>query len=412
MIVTGISRLARTASLILFMAGSASAAAGDTIIYRDAQVWTGKGFERRDLAIRDGRFISPRKAGASARSVPLSGRYIVPAYGNAHTHLTWPTDEASKRFLASGVFYAWNPTIGADLAKEKSYFARPGTYDVAIALGGITERGGHPEKLISQLAMLPPEKLVGDAFHYAETPADVDAALDLLVSQGADFVKAYLLFSEEYAERRSAAKPSLRGLNPDLAPYIVKAAKKRGLKTTFHTETMHDLRTAIGSGAMAVMHMPAYNFTFNDSAPEKWALTEGDAKNAARSGLKMVTTYAMMKGWDGKLDRGELEQKQRAVQAQNLRLLVNQGATILIGTDRDGEIFSEAEHLAGLGALQPEELLGIVLATGKHLFPDRRIGCFDAGCEADFLVLRNDPLADIKALRSIDMRIMAGTVVE
>jgi hypothetical protein len=29
--------------------------------------------------------------------------------------------------------------------------------------------------------------------------------------------------------------------------------------------------------------------------------------------------------------------------------------------------------------------------TGKRLFPKRRIGCFEAGCEADFLVLSADP---------------------
>jgi hypothetical protein len=71
------------------------------------------------------------------------------------------------------------------------------------------------------------------------------------------------------------------------------------------------------------------------------------------------------------------------------------------------EIFSEAEHLESLGAFRSGQLLRIVLGTGRYLFPERRIGCFEAGCEADFLVLR-DPLTDIKALRSIEARIKVG----
>ena len=51
------------------------------------------------------------------------------------------------------------------------------------------------------------------------------------------------------------------------------------------------------------------------------------------------------------------------------------------------------------------------LATGARLFPERRIGCFETGCEADFLVLNADPIVDVRALRAIDRRIMAGAEV-
>lgn len=50
----------------------------------------------------------------------------------------------------------------------------------------------------------------------------------------------------------------------------------------------------------------------------------------------------------------------------------------------------------------------MVLGTGARLFPERRVGCLDAGCEADFLVLAADPTADIKALRAIERRVMQG----
>jgi len=411
----GLTRVARAMALALFLASPAAAAnAGETTLYRGARVWTGRTFEARDLAVRDGRFVDPRKAGAGARVISVAERYVVPAYANAHTHLTQPSEAGSRRFTDVGVFYAWNPNTNVIPPEGKAFFARPDTFDVAVSQGGITEPGGHPEKLYT---MIFPgrtvQSLVGDAFHYGETPAQIDAALDLLVSQRADFVKAYLIYSEDYAEKRGKKVAwGLRGINPANAPYLVKAAKKRGLKTVFHAETIADLVTAIDSGAAAIMHAPAYGPGFDEKTRGKWALTDATARRVARSGVLMVTTYGLIRGFDGTLKRGPIEEKQRAVQTENLRLLAKYRATILIGTDKDGEIFSEAEHLAGLNALAPGDLVRIVLGTGRHLFPDRRIGCFDTGCEADFLVLREDPLADIRKLRSIEMRIKAGKLLE
>ena len=54
------------------------------------------------------------------------------------------------------------------------------------------------------------------------------------------------------------------------------------------------------------------------------------------------------------------------------------------------------------------EATAAALGTGAKLFPERRIGCFDTGCEADFLVLGDDPTVDVRALRAIRRRVMAG----
>ncbi|HEY0628261.1 MAG TPA: amidohydrolase family protein [Sphingomicrobium sp.] len=387
---------------------------GETVVYRGGQVWTGAGFAVRDLATADGHIVGLSRVDGTARVVSLEGRYVVPAYGNAHTHMAVPMDFASHRFLDEGVFYSWNPNSNRIPPEGKAFFARTDTFDVALAQGGITSRGGHPESIFAKVFFRATkvESLVGDALHYGDSRAEIDAALDKLAQQRADFVKAYLLFSEEYDERHGKAQYwGLHGMNPAHAPYLVEAAKKRGLKVAFHAETLTDLRIAIDSGAFAIMHMPAYGPIFTDETPEKWALTKADARRIAESGTMVVTTAGLMKGFDGKLNKGPLEAKQRAVQAENLRLLARHGATILVGTDNSSEIFTEVEHLASLNAFKPAELLKIVFGTGSRLFPKRRIGCFEPGCEADFLVLGGNPVSDIKALRSIEMRIKAGRPV-
>ncbi len=416
MIGSKFTRFARATALALMASAIAPAAAqdaGDTSIYRGASVWTGKRFETRDLAVRDGRFVDPRRVPAGTREVSLAGRYVVPAYANAHTHLTPPNEAGSRSFSDVGVFYAWNPNTNIIPLADQAFFGRRDSYDVAISQGGITVRGGHPEKLYSEIIFKGRsiESLAGDAFHYGETPAEIDAALDKLVVQGADFVKAYLIFSEEFAERSGKNVAwGLKGLSPENAAYVVKAARRRGLNTVFHTESIYDLLTAARIGGHAAMHVPGYSLTFDEKTPDKWALTDATARQVARSGMMLVPTYGLIRGFDGSVMR-PLEAKQRIVQANNLRLLARHGAKILVGTDKGGEIFSETEHLASLNALPPADLLRIVLETGKHLFPKRRIGCFDTGCEADFLALSADPLADIKALRSITLRIRAGREV-
>ncbi len=71
-------------------------------------------------------------------------------------------------------------------------------------------------------------------------------------------------------------------------------------------------------------------------------------------------------------------------------------------------IFDEVEHWVKIGGLSTQDALSAALATGRYLFPHRRLGCFDSGCEADFLVLGGNPLSDITALRQIEFKVKSG----
>ncbi|HEY0111666.1 MAG TPA: amidohydrolase family protein [Allosphingosinicella sp.] len=391
--------------------------AGDAIIYENAAVWTGRGFERRTLAVRQGRFVDPSEAAPGAERLDLSGRFVVPAYGNAHAHLTSPTPKQSWSFLEQGVFYVWNPnTIIMDDAALR-FYARKDSFDVRVSQGGITEPGGHPEYLyVEQLSKWAYKgktlkDFLGNAFHYGRDRPEIDASLDRLKRQKADFVKAYLLNSEDYARRRDDSKfYGEKGLNPVNLPYLVTAARQRGLFVAVHVETVSDLKVAALSGAAVAAHLPAYGVRTEDDLKRR-TLTQADAALVAKSGMLLVPTYSIAaRGDDGTSSEAEKAFRKRvlAVQARNIRLLKEAGAKFLIGTDGTGEIFEEVEHLVKIGALSREEALEIALATGGKLFPQRRIGCFEPGCEADFLVLSADPSNDISALRKIEARIKAG----
>lgn len=394
-----------------------------TVIYENAGVWNGAGFERRELAVRNGRFIGLADAGAEALRIDAGGGFIVPAYGNAHAHLTSPTMQSSWSFIEQGVFYVWNPNTVVMGPEARRFFARPDTFDVRVAQGGITEPGGHPDKLyVDVLARhvyqgRPPEWFLGNAFHYGRTPAEIDAALDRLVQQGADFVKIYLLDSEEYHRRRDdPAYRGLRGLNPANIGHLVAAARGRGLFAAVHVETAADLRTAARNGVAVAAHLPAYWRVATEGELAARTLSAADAALVARSRMSVVPTYALALG-DGNAGgpgsgRPVSREQVLAVQARNLRLLKQAGVTLLIGTDTRGPIFEEVEHLVNIGALTRLEAVQVALATGRRLFPQRRIGCFEPGCEADFLVIGADPIQDVRALRDIRLRIKAGRRME
>lgn len=397
--------------------------ADEAVLYENGRVWNGSGFEQRSLLVVDGRFVSVPEAEmeavggiAASQTIDLDGKFVVPPLSDAHNHVTMPADWASNGFLSRGTYYVWNPTTVQLGDGAKAYFARSDTYDVKYSLGGITEPKGHPERLyvesLSERVYGGRKDFLGDAFHYGRNPVEIDAALDLLIEQGADFVKAYLLYSEEYDERRDDDdRYGAKGLNPENVPYLVEAATKRGLKTTFHVETAADLVAAADAGAFAAMHVPGYSGLSDSKTAVLKTLRPDQAERVVASGMLLIPTYLIAAnrfGRDESPAGQSLDALVRAIQRHNLDMLRKAGATFLTGTDGFGSVVDELDHLAGLGVFEPIELLNIAFQTGPLLFPDRKICCFDEGCEANFLVLESNPITDLRALEAISERVKGG----
>jgi imidazolonepropionase-like amidohydrolase len=398
-------------------------AAGDEAglsVYRGAQVWTGDGFEARDLAVLDGRIIDPDAAGTPDEVVDVEDTFITPALADAHNHLTVPADWSSARFLANGTYYVWNPNTVPLGDGAKDYFGRPDTFDVRVANGGITEPRGHPERLyvevLSERVYNGRKDFLGDAFHYGRDRAEIEASLDTLVDQGADFVKGYLLYSEEYEKRADDDQYyGAKGLDPANVSVLVEEAAARGLKTTFHVETAADLVAAAEGGAFAAMHLPGYGLFRDGNKAVQFILREDQAQRVAESGMVLVATYVLAARSAERIET-DLGRSRAAlayaVQRENLSKLRQAGAEFMIGTDGGGSVIDEILHIDRLDVFDRSELLEIAFATGPRLFPGRRIGCLDAGCEADFLVLERNPLEDPAALAQTAMRIKAGVRLE
>jgi imidazolonepropionase-like amidohydrolase len=87
---------------------------------------------------------------------------------------------------------------------------------------------------------------------------------------------------------------------------------------------------------------------------------------------------------------------------------------LAVGSDgyRDTSV-GEARYLAALGVFQPMELLRLWSQdTPRAIFPNRRVGCLENGCEASLLVLAGDPSADFANTGRITLRMKDGYLLQ
>ncbi len=412
---------------IAFSLGLATAAyAQDGTLYENARVWTGEGFERMDFAVSGDRFVAVDEA-ASFDRVDLDGRWVMPPFGEGHTHkfeTEWTVARFTAQMFEQGVFYAKSPGAYApNIARIAPLMETVDTVDVSFAMGGLTTPYGHPEGVYVNVMTrfwyegFEREDFLGQAFHSVSSSTDVDTALDRLVEQGADFVKIFLQNSDTWEERRALLDDpayreardypdynSIIGLNPALVPVIVAGAHARGLTVSAHVSNAADFSAAVWGGVDEINHMPGASwetgYTLENQLP-----SEEDARLAAERGIPVIATAAVRLAATPEEHRDLVRRTHLAV----LERLQGAGVEILIGIDNFGlTTRSEIDYLRELGIMSDAQLLQAWIDTSRAVFPDRMIAEIEPGYEASFLVLDADPLVDFTTLDRIEMRIKQG----
>jgi imidazolonepropionase-like amidohydrolase len=380
------------------------------VAYENGKWWNGNLFESGTRYVENGVFAK-KPVGLPNRTIDLRGAFVVPPFADAHNHMAGSPSEVNSAAEAAGVLYLMNPNVLASSAAAiRAELSAPSHVDAVLAMGGITAPGGHPEKLYVDILgkyvypNMKPSDFVGDAFHYVTQASDIDPVLDRLVAQHAQFVKIFLLFSEEfYLRKNDPAYRGMRGLDPKLVPAIVRAAHKRRLRVAAHIETAADFRVIVAAGVDEAAHMPGY---FAQSGPiSAYEITDTDARTAAKAQIVVVATasYAMHG------DNSRLPMVQ-AMQRANLQKLQAAGVPLLIGTDGKADAaISEARYLVDLGVFTPKRALqSLAFDTPRYILPSRNVGAFKLGYEASFIALSGDPTVDFNAITHIGLRVKRG----
>ncbi len=392
--------------------------------FTNGKWFDGQKFVARTFYSVGGR-LTDKKPAKITRVVDLLGKFVVPPFGEAHNHnLDWSSDERFDRvrrmYLEGGIFYVKNPN--SLLRSRKDTLARiniPTSVDGVLSNGGLTGAGGHPIEIVSPQRGFRDGDGEGGFYFVIDSQEDLDRKWSTIIAGKPDFIKTYLLYSEEFDKRKNdKAYDGWKGLDPKLLPAIVRRAHGDGLRVSTHVETAADFHYALLAGADEINHMPGFRPDKNDVTNftnlSRYEISEADARLAARKHVIVVTTLGETIEWilHGK-EKAEDRAAVRAMLTHNLQILKKHGVPIAVGSDSfRGTSVAEAISLSAFGVFDNLTLLKMWCeTTAATIFPKRRIGHLKRGYEASFLVLDGDPLQDFANVKKINVRFKDGELL-
>ena len=382
---------------------------------RNGLWFNGQAFAPRTMFVVDGVFSS--KAPAKVDSViDLQRGYVVPPFGEAHNHNIAQSsriDATLARYANEGIFYVLNPnSLPGDRLEGR--INKPGTLQAIFANGGLNVTGGHPWDLVQRniaRGTWSADKAEGSFYHTIDSLPDLERKWPRILAGKPDIIKIYLLYSNEHAQRRVGDHKGYVGLDPKLAPQIVKRAHAAGLRVAAHIENAVDFKIAVDAGVDVIAHMPGYAWLGAGDSTQ-FQLTQELAKAAAARRVSVISTLGFGdRATDPK--RTAAMKRRDALSAFNLKILKAAGVPVAIGSDNFGATSrSEALYLSDLKVFSNAELLRAwTEVTPRLIFPTRKIGRLQDGYEASLVVLDGDPLVDFENTTRVRMRMQQGVVV-
>ena len=395
---------------------AADSPSAKTYEFINGQWFNGKGFRRITFYSVNG-VLTEKAPREIDEVVDLQNGFVVPPFGEAHNHnieRDYNLKQQTQTYLKDGIFYVKIPNSLRSLSLQiKGKVNLPQTIDVAFSGGGITASDGHPVKLYKEVLIhnayrgMSKEWFDDKAFFIVNNEADLEKKWPLIMASQPDFIKTYLLYSEEFEKRRDeAVYYGRKGLDPKLLPVIVARAHGEKLRVTTHVETAADFHHAVAAGVDEINHLPGYNIPASQPL-SRYQISEQDARLAARKGIFVVTTTVLTKFREKDPARLKLTQDN---QIRNLRLLNKHGVRLAVGSDNYSVTsLAEAMNLYELKVFDNLTLLKIWCeTTPQTIFPQRKLGLLKKGYEANFLVLSGNPLENFENVMAITKRFKQG----
>lgn len=387
---------------------------------RDAQWFDGEGFRRGTLYVVDGKFTAEKPKRVNRR-MELRAQFLIPPLAEAHNYNLqngWGVDRYAQRYLQDGVFYA--AMLCADpsgVDPIRSRLAGPEAPDVLFVTACITSSDGQPlGALMAAAASSAPGAAAPKVQDFADktvlvmdTPEQVEQKWAQIAPRHTDWIKVVLSHHDRPELRSRSDLQGRLGMTPETVAAVVRHAHRDNLRVVAHVDTAADFEAAVLAGVDLIAHLPGY-YNPHGEALERFALKSGAAAEAARRKVAVITataTTAMFK------TTVEQQAQLRQVQARNLEVLKAAGVTLLLGSDMFNDTAqAELRSLAQLNVLTPAELLKMAtITTPRTLFAQRKLGCFEPGCEASFLLLASNPLERLEAVEKPLLRVKQGRLL-
>ncbi len=400
----------------------AVAAAGQSTLFEGARLITGDGsapVENSAFLVENSRITKVGKKGevkapSGAKRVDLSGKTVMPAIVDAHTHLGWAIIRTGR--IGKETYSKENLT---DHLRRSAYYGIAATFNM----------GTDPDDIAYQLRAHPPAgaALLRTAGRGMGRPN---------AGPGADYWRpvAYGIRTEEegrQAVRELAAKKAdivkiwvddrngtVEKLTPPLYRAIIDEAHKHGLRVAAHIYYLADAKELLRSGIDGFMHgvrdrevddelialwKQHPNVFVTPNLPEH-GITEEDYALMSET----VPAAEVQKMREAEAKRSPDAQRRAReffeLQARNLKRLNDAGLRIAFGTDSGTTVGWDAhQELADMAAagMRPAQVLQAATKTSAEVMKLDQLGTIAAGKSADFIVLDANPLDDIHNTRRI-----------
>lgn len=411
--------------------GRAQSAApnGQTYEFINGNWFDGKDFKRQTFYSANG-FLTKKRPARIDETINLENGFVVPPFADAHCHHfdgAYNVGQQTEMYLRDGVFYAKVQTdvrTGALAVRDK--VNNPTSVDVSYAHGALTHSYGHGIEIYEALALgfyfdfekykANAAKIAAsrirdnDAYYIIDTRGDLDQKWQRILDGKPDFIKIYLVTSENYDEKAGKI-PNIElgniGVDPKLVPEIVRRARAANLRVSAHVDTITDYRIALAAGVDEMAHLPGY-YPVSAADAKKYLLTDKEARETARRNVWVVPAPIH----NQYLNAAEGVARDRVLR-NNLNLLKKHRAKIAFGSDRYGSTpIDDVADINNLGVFSNLELLKIWCeATAQTIFPNRRIGKLREGFEASFLLLTGNPLVNFEQTKNIKLRFKQGFLI-
>ena len=331
--------------------------------------------------------------------VDLTGKTVMPAIINAHMHLGATREELVGQ-LEHNAYYGVGSVLSLGLdSSEVNLQVRneliPNAARYRTAWRGITR----------------PEEGRSEVPYWVDTEAEARAAVQDLAAKNPDFVKIWV-------DDRNGQFPKM---TPTLYGAVIDGAHEQGLKVGAHIFALEDakglLRAGVDMFAQGVRDRDIDDefITLVQEHPQTVLVPNMGNRGVATdlSWLSQTVPAAQLSEMQAAATDRPAAQASYAIQARNLKRLVEAGMKIAHGSDgrNPWAPHLEMEDMVAAG-MTPAQVIVAATRNSAELLGLTDVGTLQPGKIADFVVLDANPLDDITNTRRIDAVYLRGAPVD